>query len=497
MRLLLVFCCFALVAFEKAEAQVPSYSPDQVLSLVDQRIRQVFGFPNSGPLTTEPAQWMSLTFVGLQIPDPAKDKNGMHDAIDLLAVACPPADQSLGTFSNTHRLDQVYEVVLTQTALFRPNVSIPGLKEAQDALVDPATNELKPEYVKYLDFQYQYDTAADEMAMAKIEGASDDALRIHARKLQRILDQWIQQGYKNKLEPSIDKVYAKDVIDAASSIGWRGKLLSSYRNLADPLGGPGNSATIPRSYLVPGVENWSGEAGWVNFKLSKSDSFSSSEEEHYKNSRHGSASGGGFFWKANASFSRTDSKDIEKSVDQLSNLTIEFSVRRSVIKRPWFDQRMIFEPGFWTWLKPVGTPENSEFPLLSKGKDEMGYPIPNPSAKYSTYTIPIPVVPSEVIVARKLRMLATVSRANYDKLETESKTDYSGGGSGGFLFWRVGASGGGSDWAKLRAVNKRADSVDFELTAEGPVVIGLISNVVPQMPNPRTGVWPSEAWLPK
>jgi hypothetical protein len=492
MRTISLSCFLVLLFCYRATAQsVTEYTPEQALSILDQQIRIAFKFPlDGGPLTTDPPQWLTLTHVGLEIP--VDEQLEMQNAINLLAVSCPPANDALGTFASSHRLDHVYELILTHTALRRPEIKIEGIAEAKAATINPDGTPTE-KYQTYMRYEQEYDEKSKQITRAE----SDDEKLELGQEQDKILEAWTLSGHKKEIGEYLDKINADAAISDASGITWRLDMLAGYRRLmSGPFGGQRFSTIRPKSSLVPGVKSWQGNAGWTSWKFSKNESWKGSRETYDAKTRSYKISGGGWFWRSSGNYTKSESEKSEKRVEKVSNLEISFDLRRAVIDRPWLDQRLLFEPGFWTWLKPEGVSSDAPIPLVSKG-DKAGSPIDNKDAAYATYKIPIPIVPSEVIVARNLKLKATVSKSDYSMLETASKSNWSGGGSGGFLFWRVGASASGSDESILKKIDDLGDKVSFELSTPGPVAIGFISNVVPQLPSPRTGaLWPKNAWFP-
>jgi hypothetical protein len=150
------------------------------------------------------------------------------------------------------------------------------------------------------------------------------------------------------------------------------------------------------------------------------------------------------------------------------------------------------EPGFWTWLRPDAVPQATALPRVSDGAAG-GLPVDNPTAKYVDSFISVPLIPSEVVVARKLKVTATVSDSDYQKIVDVSNNaaDVSGR-----VFFFFKASGGGTNTSKLTKISSANGNTTFSMSFEGPVVIGFISNVVPMTPAPKKDgrEWPPQAW---
>ena len=483
----------ALLLVCSSHGQVPEYTPDQAMSRLDQAVRKTLGFPESGLLQTDPPQWLSLTYVGLAVAeDDAR-------AVDLIAVTCPPADKTLGSFSSAHELDKVYRTILDFSTLARQQCVIPGLQAAREVLLDPKTKKHTPEYTAYREYYNKFEDVTELITDVTTDPdlsstARDQKLRALNKKLVRVKRDWSVEGFKKKIEDALEKVMAHQAIAEEGNVEWRRELLSSWQLVADPAGvtTTGANMTIPRSFFHPAPSEWKEEAGWTGLTFSKSDTWSKDEEKHRKSHRYVSGSAGFLFAKARASGSR-ETENIDKhKISKASNLTFEFELKRAVIDRPWLDKRFLFEPRFWTWRRPTSVAPTEEIPRVSKGQDSDGAPVNNSKATYNDYKIPIPIVPVEAIVARNLTLKASVSVDDYKYIEEMTKSTFSG--SGGFLFWSVG--GGGSDYSKLTKGVKTGGKQEFSLTLAGPVVIGFISQVVPLAPDPGSGrEWEANAWL--
>jgi hypothetical protein len=483
---------FVLSFGSRAWCQVPEYTPEEALSMLDQRIRSVLGFKAPGQSQTDPPTWLSLTYVGLEVP---KDDKRL---VDLIAVQCPPATNELTTYSTAHRLDEVYEVILKNSSLSKPTVQIQGVEEAKKLLVDSNSDSgLSKKYEQYRSWQNKYLSAAQLFDEAK--GRNDSAAQNAAQtQMNLILKDWRLLGHKTEMEAAEEKLWAADANSSLTNAQWREQLLSAYRNIAsDAQQGTttANSIAIPRSFLHPSPESWSGDAGWTKVKFDKSDEWSRTEDEYRKSTRYANAGGGFLFWRARASGEREEVYTEHREVKKASQIGYEFEIRRAVIYRPWFDQRFFFNPGFWTWRRPRTVQETAPLPRVSIGPENGFPPLTNPQPKYVDDNVDVPIIPSEVIVARRLKLRATVSTDDYRKIDEQRKSSASVSGRG-FFFFSLRGGAGGSNESKLTEVETKNGRTTFEMSAEGPIVIGYISNVVPKAPNPSMDgrEWPTEAW---
>ena len=477
------------------QAQEPKYTASEALAMLDKEIRGVFQFPTNGTATgTNPNYWMSLTFVGLDIPD---DEKEAQKVINQIAVFCPAADQKLGSFASGHRLDQVYDVIMTQTAVSRPKIEIDGIDEARKALRKEIDGKLHPtdEFREFNSYRSKVNDATEALVLAQSDNtATEQELLLLGRKIRKAEEDLRVFGYKTEIEPALAKMMSQDAIDAESSMLWRREILLNYRGLTDPL----SALAKPRSYFIPSPSNWlKSDRGWSSIKIDTTTTHKTLDESHYKKSGYASASGGGFFWKAKANANHSSSTDQIDRVDEVKTLAISLEVKRVLIDRPWLDNRLFFEPGFWTWIAPTGTDPNSEVPLVSKGITDGVPDRTNENAKYTDYRIPIPVIPTEVIVAKSLKLKASMSSAKYREFKKASKTTISGGGSGRFLFWKAGGKAGGSYSSNIKDVDDDGTTATFEFDLKGPVIIGVISAVVPKLPDPKVAgrVWAKNAWF--
>lgn len=467
-----------------ALAQVPEYTPEQVLSLLDRQIRSTLQFKEPG---VNQQSWLSLTYVGLEVP---KDDPLL---VDLIAVQCPAAANELTSYSTARRLDQIYELILNKASLSVPNVTIPGLDEAQKTIRDGNGNPT-PKYLAHLKHRDAWLNAANLFDEARRRNDTV-AMADCQNKLNQAEENWVMFGFKTEMEAAVDKMLASDANGSILNTAWRRQLLNYHRNRA--AGGSQGSFTtasiaVPRSTLHPAPDKWTDNAGWTKVAFKKEDAFSSENDEYRKKTRYGSAGGGFLFWSASASKHSVEESQSHREVKKASKIAFEFELRRAIFDRPWLDQRFFFEPGFWTWLRPNATPPEATLPRVSLGTSN-GFPVENGTAAYIDTPIPIPMVPSEVVVARKLKLTMTVSNSDFQSIKTQSESSANANGRA-FFFFRV--SGGGSDVAKISNVQSSGGLTTFDLSFEGPVVIGFISNVVPQTPEPKKDgrQWPAEAW---
>lgn len=480
------FLCCGLIS--NVLAQTPQYTPEQALSLLDRQIRTTLGFHEPGAGSSDQPTWLSLSYVGLEVP---KDDEQL---IDLISVQCPPATNSLTSYSTPQRLDQIYEMILTNASLSRPTTTISGLEAAQAKIRNPMTKMVTPEFVAYREYQQKYLDAAGLFDEAKARNAPATELQRLNNKLTIVLQDWINFGYKQDIDAALNLALAADANGSLVNAEWRRELLRFYRNIA---GGAApttnaNSLAIPRSTLHPSPDKWEGDAGWTKVTYSKIDTFNNTEDTYQKQTRYGSAGGGFLFWRVGGSASSSEEHETHREITKASRIGYNFEIRRAIINRPWLDQRFFFEPGFWTWNRPSNVPAESPVPLVSKGSDA-NMPIENPGSKYIDTPISVPMIPSEVIVARKLSVTATVSNSDFQKIKDikESGADVSGRA---FFFFKI--SGGGTNVSTLSNVTTQGGETTFTLSFEGPVVIGFISNVVPKLPAPKNDgrPWPGEAW---
>jgi len=493
----IAFLTFVVVGLMCGEnrAQNSEYTASQALSMLDKELRGVFQFPLDGTATgTDPNYWMSLTFVGLDLPD---DEKEAQKVINQIAVFCPPADQKLGSFDSGHRLDQVYDVIMTQTAVSRPKITIDGIDEARKVLRKEVNGKLRPtdEFKEYNTYRNAVNDATTIMVEAQADGSATDAqLLLLARKKRKAEEDLRNFGYKQEMEEALSKMMSQDAIDAENSMLWRREILLNYRDLTNPL----SALARPRSYFIPSPKNWlNSDRGWSKVSIDTETTHSTLDESHYKKSGYASASGGGFFWKAKVNASHSSSTDQIDKVDEVKSLSISLEVKRVLIDRPWLDNRLFFEPGFWTWIAPDGTDPNSEIPLVSKGILDGVPDRTNSKAKFTDYRIPIPVIPTEIIVAKSLKLKTSMSSDKFKEFKKSSKTTISGGGSGRFLFWKAGGKAGGSYSSNIKNVVDDGTTASFEFDLKGPVIIGVISAVVPKLPDPKVAqrVWAKNAWF--
>jgi hypothetical protein len=173
-------------------------------------------------------------------------------------------------------------------------------------------------------------------------------------------------------------------------------------------------------------------------------------------------------------------------VSEVKNFSYSFEVKRVDISRPWLDTEVFLEPRGWTWRK---NPNTVSFPRVSDGLDTNGKPVLPPNRVYNDATIDCAALPVEFIIARKRSLVATVSKSDYQLIQTSGSS-----GGGGSLFGIFG--GGGSRSWSTTTISENGNDVTFKVEGPGIAVIGMISESLPKAPNANVAdKWPSNAWL--
>jgi hypothetical protein len=109
---------------------------------------------------------------------------------------------------------------------------------------------------------------------------------------------------------------------------------------------------------------------------------------------------------------------------------------------------------------------------------------------YNNKVVACAMMPVEVVVARNRKITATVSKDDYTLIEQ------SGHRQGGATLFGIIGGGGSKDWSSVKT-SEDGNTVTFTVASDGIAVIGLISQILPPVPQPNSAEkWPGEAWLP-
>ncbi len=451
-------CNSALV---KAEGP---YTPEQAVSVFYQNLRTAINpdLPKS--------HWLSLSMVGAVAE--AEDPSIVND----LGNFCPEPSPLVTSFTRARRLDGIYQKVLDgMTGPFRPPTD--EFKEAMKYLRNDA-GEATPEFKAYIKREEAYVAATSKYLQEKDSGK-------RAALLQDIIKSerdWTILGYRSEVDAALLAIEQNDTPYSPVKLSQRKRVLSHYRNAglipSDIVG----AFKAPTTELSPPVALWENATGWTKF------TYSSSEVDNVYDARSTQERGFGGISLGFVTVAGTGggNKDYEHKVNEVKKFSYSFEIKRVIIRRPWLDTEVFFQPGGWTWKK---TPNTVKFPRVSEGLDAVGTPVTPSAVVYDNTPVDCGMLPLELIIARKRELVATTSKSDYEKVVTSGS---SGGGGSAF-----GIFGGGKkkSWTTTH-IEEHGDDVTFKIEAPSTAVIGFISEVIPRLPEPnRNDTWPETAWM--
>jgi hypothetical protein len=441
------------------------YTPEQAISVFHQAIRNAIDPSMSNKF------WLSLSLIG------AVAESSDLSIVNDLANFCPERTPVIDSFTRVRRLDAIYEKVLAGlTGPLRPETA--EYRAARDYLFNPQTKLDTPEYAAY---EAHSDAFAE--ALSNYFAEKDTAKKVLLqRKVNKAVDKWSISGYRGEVEAAMWQVELGETKFGLVKNGRRARILKAFRNAGLKPSDVDGAYRAPLSELSPPVDTWSNDTGWATFSYS-SQQIDSSYDGSYSQSRGFGGLSLGFI-NLVASGGGGDSN--EHSVREVKEFSYGFDLKRVQIRRPWFDGDVFFEPQSWTWKKNANT---TTFPRVAEGLDENGQPKEPVSAVYDNQSIGCPLLPLDLIIARKRTLTATVSKADYQKIVE------SGSVSGGGSLFGIFGGGGSRSWTTTKIRETETD-VTFKVEAPSIAVIGVISEVVPTLPSPNVAdTWPPEAWI--
>lgn len=446
------------------------YTPEQVYFVLLDSIRQAMGISEVSPTATT---WLSLTTVGslAEANDPAH--------INDLANFCPPAKPVLDSFGTQPKLDAVY-AQLINSAVTPVRTFSSAYHEARSYLYT-ATGDPTPQVVAYNNKRKAYLTAWNTYHFATDLGQRNLAL---ADMLAAEQD-WKGGGFKYEVEDAQNTVAQEEYVAGSGRQANRRSVLSAYQNAGMTATDVAGAYRSPASSFSPDPTSWATSPGWVAVSFASDVSMSRYSSSSSSRSGFGGLSLGFISIGGSAGGNRTT----ESKLKAVYKLNYDFEIMRVSINRPWLDTSLFFMPLDWTWKKTAST---TDFPYVSVARDrDSGRPLPSPTHIYDNKDIGCPLLPTEAVIARKRKIVATVSKSDYKYVQESGKA--SGGGA---LFGIFGGSGS-QNWSST-VISDDGNNVTFSVTADGISVIGFVSQMIPVVPNPNLGdKWANDAWLPK
>ena len=442
------------------------YTPEQVYSVLYDAIRK--------PLNIQYPYWLSLTVVGT-VAD-ANDKAAIND----LANFCPPASPTISAFAREPKLDAIYERVIYGMVGPKREYS-PEYTEARAVLVDNGGPSTK--YAKYREYEDKYVEAFSKLVVAT--NAQDR--NTWSTQLEKLDKDWKLFGYKEDITKAMNVIEGEEYRSGETRTLRRRNILSAYQkagiqgNDLIPVGAaPFRS---PASELSPSPDKWSLADGWVT------NSYSNTHTQNEYSRDASNASGFGGFSLGFVTFggSGGGGSVTESRVNKVYKFNYEFQLKRIRIMRPWLDTSVFFEPKAWTWKKLENT---KQYPRVSISRSSTGLPIESGQNVYDNKRVAFALLPEEFVIARGLRVEATVNKSDYDHI------DRSGSAGGGGSLFGIFGGGGRKTWNSTKT-SETADTVTFLVESSGISIIGLISQALPVCPDPNLlDKWSDTAWLP-
>ncbi|TIM31602.1 MAG: hypothetical protein E5Y63_06180 [Mesorhizobium sp.] len=393
-----------------------------------------------------------------------------------LANSCLRPETFPGTLGSLIRVSDVYKIALDNMARARA----PSQPTAAQVA---AARKFRAEHLDvYEKYRKEFSALRGQRETATSPGERD---RINGEMLS-VEHNWIALGYKREVEA----VLATIMNSADGFIGFHADALESALG---PGAGPGTSPSVE---LSVSRDNWDQQGGWVTVKFE--DTYNSRTEQTEIKQRRGSGGFSAGFFKIGGGGSSTSIT--ESIVTDVRNLRIELDLKLVMIERPWMNSSVFFEPQTWGWKAITGVAGAP--PHISQGLTQGQYVEPMEEQKYSGSRVDCQLIPTSFLLAKRRRLIATVSKDSYNRILRESAA----GGSASFFGFSLGGSG--SD--KFEKITETDQTVEFSITSldwkDNPpdtvdvndvVILGTISRVVPLGPIPANdltyedGLWRS------
>lgn len=474
---ILLFCAAMTALSSSAFAQVRgAFTPEQVYSVFYSDLRAHLQMRNTG----ESPYWLSLSLVGKAI---SKDD---QVSINNIANFAPPASPVIEAFTFEPGLAATYENILGgMIGPFREHTE--SYKKARALLVGD-DGKATPAYATYNTLRKDFEAARIAVLGAKTD---EDRTKFQSEQSEA-RERWEVFGHKGDIDQAWATMEAEDSLFGASRSRRRIENLHAFQAAAQKLAAKqageveipavGGGFVAPLSYLSPAPENWDKPDGWAHFEFSASDvqtkySASSSQKMGFV----GLSFGGGFL-----GIKKGGGSGDESSVKTVKSFGYKVTLKRVSIERPWLDRTVLFDPLAWTWRKSTS---GGQYPLVATARTADGIPQDSKVRIYENQAVSFAVLPVELIIGKDVSLTATVSKEDYQKIVKE----HTSGGGGSFF----GLFGGSKSKTTLTEIATDNQNTTFTVTLDGTAVIGLISQILPELPTPnRSATWGPDAWLP-
>lgn len=279
-------------------------------------------------------------------------------------------------------------------------------------------------------------------------------------------NEWLTRGHKLRYENAVATVYNLDSLDPNRTWLELQQLLDQNRRLDGAL--PFYTTDVTPSYRTI-VDMAS--TGWRKFVFGQKD------WENQKYHSHVSAGGGGSagwgLWRVSGGASYEEEKGFEKSF--LSDIRLEMEMQRVRINREWM-RSFIFSSRAWRWGRATmgsGSPI-SDGVAIGENTRPSGW---------------MPLIPVALLVARKVKIEAKISRREYEYFKSRIEANASVG-------WGPFSVGGRYSRTE-ESSHEKGKLTENGIESNAPQIIGWFCDIPPLSPNPDPLLtWPNRRQLP-
>ncbi|UCI23970.1 hypothetical protein [Mesorhizobium sp. B2-8-5] len=448
----------AVLATSLSAAQaIDSITPEQAQAMLTDSIRRLI----APELPKE--SWISLTLVG-GVASP-NDASTIHQ----WANSCPEPSPFIASLVPRRPLSGIYRKMISS--------AVGPIREDTEEILAAKAIVNSDRYKAFVEKEKNYN-----IAYAKLVSRSNDDNKVQLLTDLDLADrEWLLFGNKAEVSAAVALLQANLQLQAinAQRVSVLNAFLAEGTSAKKYVSG---SFVAPPSEIGPPVSEWGLPDGWVNLSYS---SQSTSEEVVTKTTARrggGGVSLGFVTFGGSGGGSNTEVTRVSK----VRKLSYSFAIKRVGIRRPWLDTEVFFEPRNWAWTKKPNTPVR---PYVAVGLNGDDLPQASPTPEYDNVTVACSLLPSDFIIAKDIVIEATVSEDDFKQFEEGSNAS-----GGAVLFGIIGGAGGGS--SSFSDVKKEGDAVSFKISSTGTSVIGLISYVLPKLPDPnKLDKWPASAWI--
>ncbi|PGM06396.1 hypothetical protein [Bacillus thuringiensis] len=354
---------------------------------------------------------------------------------------------------------------------FRNLISV--TKEVKDIVTDEikTVTEAGPMTIAYNTYMNNYLSEVDEYMNLLIEaqsakGSDPEAIRRvaeFANKSKYIRDKmeaadlaWVSQGYKNEYRDITSYI---DQVTSKSMVLYKQDLINKYKSglLTSPVDGAGD---FHYTTLLPG--NFATSPGWTRFTFYEGDFETHYDKQTSQWSGGGSARFGFFSVGGQASGSKIEISEEQKS----TNFRAEMEFVQIPICRPWFD------PGFFSmkaWTLDQLWDLNFDKKVSDGGEKPVGRLV---------------AYPITALFVRNVKFTFDEADSQMQYLNSQIQ----GGGRVGWGPFSI--RGSYSRGHESRDFN--AHSEGGSIVIDGIQLIGFINNIIPKSPDPNPNIKPEE-----